>query len=271
MINEIEIEDIGRLIEILNKMPNHIIYRGQADARWGLTSSLERLLEPISKEEAFDFLKYEKFAIKEFTSRYHIYTQNRPEQLSRFEMLSFMQHYGTPTRLIDFSSSPYLALYFALESYNPLSQDDFSLYALDYKHIMSKTHDAIKNSDNKYEKKLRKAEDAGKTDAIFEKIVERFNLDLVWVDEPDIVNNRIERQAGTFITCLNRNKNTEEILNSEGYKECDMNKYIIHNSLYEGVFTLLRKMNISSRSVYGDLEGLGKAVKMELQAYARPM
>jgi len=34
------------------------------------------------------------------------------------------------------------------------------------------------------------------------------------------------------------------------------------------VFALLRKMNVTSKSLYGDLGGLARSIKMELQAYS---
>ncbi len=47
-----------------------------------------------------------------------------------------------------------------------------------------------------------------------------------------------------------------------------MRKFEIARCLYESIFALLRKMNITSKSLYGDLDGLARAVKMEMQVYA---
>ena len=47
-----------------------------------------------------------------------------------------------------------------------------------------------------------------------------------------------------------------------------MVKMIIPPDLYEGVFVALRKMGINSKTMYGDLAGLAKSIRMELSAYA---
>ena len=40
-----------------------------------------------------------------------------------------------------------------------------------------------------------------------------------------------------------------------------MTKYRIPSALYENVYALLRQANITSKSIYGDLEGLGRFVE----------
>lgn len=44
MMKTINIDDTQQLIDLINSLPNHYIYRGQANAEWSLTSSLERIV-----------------------------------------------------------------------------------------------------------------------------------------------------------------------------------------------------------------------------------
>ena len=54
--------------------------------------------------------------VREFARRYHLYTgYTSPAKGHTLEWLSLLQHYGTPTRLVDFTYSFFIAAYFALE------------------------------------------------------------------------------------------------------------------------------------------------------------
>jgi hypothetical protein len=179
-----------------------------------------------------------------------------------------MQHYGAPTRLVDFTESPYLALYFAMETYNPLAGNDFALFAVDYTSLMKRSLEKLKEFDNKFSHDLASLED--NKDTIFDEIIDRFTLDLLWVSEPKIINRRLDLQAGTFLTSINRRTKIEDAIQNPIYSDIEMTKYRVSSSLYENVYALLRQANITSKSIYGDLEGLGRSVRMELAAYARP-
>ena len=109
---------------------------------------------------------------------------------------------------------------------------------------------------------------ADKQDEIFDKIVDRFSYDIAWVAEPKLLNARLDRQAGSFLLSGNRGLRIEEVLGSPLYNDVNLLKLTVPAALCPGIFALLRKMNITSKSLYGDLDGLARSIRMTLQMYA---
>lgn len=92
-------------------------FRGQSDAQWGLVTSLERAVT------AFRTLKKlvrnrEDWMLRQFRRRAHHYHIDLPDQDNSLDWLALIQHYGGPTRLLDFSHSFYVAAFFAMERAN---------------------------------------------------------------------------------------------------------------------------------------------------------
>lgn len=263
-MNEIRIESVEELIEKVNKLPNNFLYRGQADADWRLQSSLERILgNEWSAEKA---QRFEDFSLKQFCSKFHLYDRENVQPDSKLAWLSVMQHHGVPTRLLDFTESPYVALYFAMEMYNPLARSDLALYALSYSEILEQSIEHIKSKDSEFRETRITVFD--KQDEVFEKVVDRFAYDIAWVTEPRILNARLDRQAGSFLLSGNRGLRIEDVLALSLYEKCTIQKLVIPHALYLNIFALLRKMNITSKSLYGDLDGLARSIRMEMQVYA---
>ncbi len=262
------INDPKELVEVVNGFKNKFVFRGQANASWPLASSLERMLKPVWEQDSFDFKKYEDYTLKMFSGKYHLYSSDLTKPVSKLEILALMQHYGAPTRLVDFTQSPYLALYFAMETYNPLDGNDFALFAVDWTSLMKRSLEKLRELDNKFDHDLDSLEE--KKDEVFDDLIDRFTHELLWVTEPKIINRRLDLQAGSFLTSINLRTKIEDAMMNPIYSDIEMVKYHISSSLYETVYVLLRKANITSKSIYGDLEGLGRSVRMELAAYARP-
>ena len=106
MIVEHSVTSITELMHELNVLPNHFAFRGQADADWGLQSTLERVIG--RRWSAENARRFETHSLDVFKSKYHIYSGSEHIPKSKLSWLSVMQHYGVPTRLIDFTTSPYI-------------------------------------------------------------------------------------------------------------------------------------------------------------------
>lgn len=264
MISDILIKDTEHLIRSMNELPNNFIYRGHADSSWKLESTLERTIGDNWSSELAK--KFEDHYLNLFKSKYHIYNGNEHEPKSKLAWLSVMQHYGAPTRLIDFTESPYIALYFALEAYDPLLKNDLSIYAIDYNAIMDESLAYISKRDSSFKK--TRNEIIGRQDELFDDVVDRFSYEVVWITEPLELNARIDRQSGTFLISGDKEKRIEDLLTNEMYSEVLIKKFIIPSSIYENIYALLRKMNINAKTIYGDLGGLAKSIKMDMQVHA---
>lgn len=265
MITEIKIQSTEDLFRELNGLPNNYIYRGQSDAQWTLQPSLERLLQDPSKRDSL--VKLETYSLRSFMSKFHLYdTENNQRPDSKLAWLAAMQHYGVPTRLLDFSESPYIALYFALESHTPLSHSDFALYAIDHSAVMQASIESIKVQIPEFNE-TRETVYLNR-DKIFDKTIDRSSLDILWITEPRVVNTRVDKQAGTFLVSGNRKRTIDELIQDPIYKDCSIKKYIIPESFFDGIFAMLRKANITAKSMYGDLFGLAGSIRMELRVYS---
>ena len=93
----------------LAKFDHNWAFRGVSTASWGLQNSLERLNVSL-------IVDAERYLLTTFQRRAHHYVRDCPALEDYLEWLALMQHYGTPTRLLDFTRSPYIALFFAMQN-----------------------------------------------------------------------------------------------------------------------------------------------------------
>ena len=261
-MRKIEINNIHQLIETINSYKNNFAFRGQADASWGLQSTLERFVPTQDYRR-----KFEDRSLEKFKSKFRLYSRDLDLPEGRLSWLSLMQHYGVPTRLLDFTESPYVALYFAIENLTPVEGGHLAIYAIDYSALVQSSCDFVLNKDRDFEIYSTKSKFFEKCEEAFEKILDRRSYDVLWFVDPTQINNRLEKQAGTFLMSGAFDKSIDNLLGSTIYSDVQIDKILIPHEFYKNIYALLRKVNLGPKNIYGDLAGLAKDIQLEMRVY----
>jgi FRG domain len=108
-------------------------FRGRENAEWFLHPTLDRAVEVSGEGAGFSFVTHLDRGVTEdrllfrFNQQAHRHLRHLPDKDDIVTWLALMQHHGAPTRLIDWTKSPYLAAYFPFSFEPPLRCGGFRL------------------------------------------------------------------------------------------------------------------------------------------------
>jgi FRG domain len=140
-VREITCRSLDELVAEVQKLqrPLHadgemLWFRGAKEHGHGLLPSLMRITEGLSDE---DHDQVEEDLFFEFQARA---TELRERGLTDWEYLFFSRHYGLPTRVLDWTDTLGVALYFALEGWeNESGKDKLAIWVLNPYSLNQKT------------------------------------------------------------------------------------------------------------------------------------
>ena len=158
-----------------------------------------------------------------------------------------MQHHGAPTRLIDFTWSPYVAAFFALER----TLADCVVWAMNPARVASSRVPKTTSKDPRIVGNF--AEHYLKGDQHF-----------IWMGEPHTMNRRLIAQSGTFLVPGVLDVPVEDILTDRD-QESILAKFVLSNAVREEGMRELYRMNITFATLFPDLDGLARSMGYELE------
>ena len=240
------------------------IFRGQ-DCNVPPKTALERTIEDfnLNKDDAFVF----EFTLNyRFLRNLHIVDPSIPKSLDTVELLALMRHYGAPTRLLDFTYSFYLAVFFAVET---LKQGaDTFVWAIDALWLQKRALNHLGLAGNVFM--------PGKYDEEFKRYFmseERNDFKpIVYQITPDRLNQRLSVQQGTFLCPsdirLSFEDNLGAIIKNEDQNAVESHikllKISASDPFRKEILGKLSQMNISRASLFPGLDGFAQSIKTAL-------
>ncbi|ULQ51952.1 FRG domain-containing protein [Flavihumibacter fluvii] len=177
-----------------------------------------------------NILQHEKNILSEFKRRAIPFLPNTFNSNSEWEWLALAQHYKLPTRLLDWTENPLVALFFALE-FSMENEDNRAVW------IFSAAKSELADSGNSS--------------------VNPFLLQRTQVYVPNQVTQRITAQSGWFtVHKYMQDKDKFLAFNKNSSYKSRIYKLTIPNNLRTHILERLDRLGVNSFSIYPDLEGL---------------
>ena len=254
------INDIDELLKVFTELRGWL-FRGQKSVDFELESSLERYCGKVFNYPDYA-RKMEDTLLSEFKSRAHLYLSKDIIPETKLGWLSLMQHHGCPTRLLDFTTSPYVSLFFAQDGFNPDDGKDMCIWAISNSFLEKESFDYLTSNAGL---QVNYPTYAMNKDNIFESNFDKGGHSILLSIEPKVTNLRLENQAGLFILSGTYSRKFKDYFEEISTVSNVARKLVISKDLIDEVVLLLMDTGINNRRIYPGIDGVAKDIASKLK------
>lgn len=261
----------------LSELDGPWCFRGQREASWLLHTSLDRaVLRKYSRTRGnihvsgYDHLDREtegRDLLFRFQQQAHHYLLHTPARDDLSSWFALMQHHGVPTRFLDWTLSPYVGMYFALEEESQGENKCSAVWAIDLQWLENRGQELLQE----------KGVAEFPTDACLR--AEYINSLLsqskdgeaaIIKVEPLETAERMSAQQGFFLCKLFHIASFNQTLMRMMIKPEAVERPVVRKLEIEGAHRIeflqnLRAMNIHRASLFPGIDGFGYSLKLDLE------
>lgn len=247
------------IIEFEDSFDGPYMFRGQG-GDWELKSSLHRTCDrfQICYQNAFEL----EYALRrDFRRSYNGQDQKRVEDEAMY-CLAKMQHYGAPTRMIDWTYSFFIALFFAIEK----ASVGVPVYIWTFNYDWVKKYLAKCGKEQHW--KARNVDETISDSSLVEDEYFTEKNSYVYTEGALGLNTRLSEQQGLFVLPGVLNKTVDEIL-SETLDEPNVISRVtvkLEKSEFSKLISKFNRMRLTHKTIYPDSPSLGEELIMKIPA-----
>jgi hypothetical protein len=218
-----------------------------------------------------DAISVERGQIRRYRRQYHLFHEEAPSDDEWLEWVALMQHYGAPSRILDWSYSIFSALFFAVESAEPCGSVIWAV-----------------NSNALAEPFARKLQgypdvlDAWNKDRSFQRVetitavfLSSTPIPLVGSVTPQRTNLRLDPQRGTFLCPgdisqgFDSNFSAMLMTMERSYVMENFKRIVISidGTERKAILNRLHEMNITCATLFPGIEGFSRSIRHMIANY----
>ena len=247
-------------------------FRGLKQSSYALETTIERAVTldytsskwQVRIRRRISELDHERVVLEKFCGGAHHFLTTTPEDGQIVDWLAMMQHHGAPTRMLDWTRSPYVALYFAIED---TSSGDAALWAIDWNWLHLCSRELLEAHHKNYPSTGTPRECAEYIDKVL--LTDTTKIPIVISAEPRRLNQRMMAQQGVLLCRLWSEVKFEHslmdmLINAKEAARQVLSRIRVSRKNRPIFMEELRRMNIHEASLFPGLDGFARSLKSEI-------